>query len=51
MCSVSILILLNSCSDSDCIHADCKEGEDYIVVTDIPLPKRCKLEKRIYIVN
>ena len=34
----------NSDSDSDCIIADCKEGEDCITVTDKPSPKRCKLE-------
>ena len=44
ICSVSIFIVINSDSDSDCIITDCKEGEDCIIVTDKPLPKRYKLE-------
>ena len=35
---------MNSNSDSDCIITDCKEGEDCIIITDIPSSKRCKLE-------
>ena len=40
----SIFIILNSDSGSDCMIADCKEGEEWIVVTDIPSSKRCKLK-------
>ena len=35
---------MNSDSDSDCIITDFKEGEDGIIVTDIPSPEICKLE-------
>ena len=35
---------MNSDSDSYCIITDCKEGEDCIIVTDKPSPKRSKLE-------
>ena len=35
---------MNSDSGSDCMIADCKEGEEWIVVTDIPSSKRCKLK-------
>ena len=44
ICSVSIFIVINSDSDSDCIITDCKEGEDWIMVTGKPSPKRFKLE-------
>ena len=35
---------MNSDSGSDCMIADCKEGKEWIVVTDIPSSKRCKLK-------
>ena len=35
---------MNSNKDSDCIITYSTEGEDCIIVTDIPSPKRCKLE-------
>ena len=35
---------MNSDIDDDCIISSCKESEDYIIVTDKPSPKICKLE-------
>ena len=34
---------MSSDRDSDCVITDCKEGDSWIIVTDIPA-KRCKLE-------
>ena len=48
ICSVSVFIFMNSSNKNDCMNTDSntdsKECEDCIVVTDIPSPKRCKLE-------
>ena len=44
ICLVSIFVVMKSDSDSDCKITDFKEGKDFIIVTDIPSPKRWKLK-------
>ena len=38
---------MNSGNGGDYIVANCKESEDYIIVTNKSSPERCKLRTRI----